>query len=301
MEGESGARPEERADRAYYLGCPVWQCDAWRGSLLPSRAARLEMLAGYSEVFSTVEGNATFYAIPTLDVVRRWAAQARPGFRFALKFPGAITHERMLVNAERELGSFLECLAILDEADRLGPTFIQLPPAFEGRRLAALERLLERLPEEWPFAVEPRHADYFAGPMATRLDELLRSRCVDRVVFDSRPLFSRPPEDEVERESQRRKPRSPIYLETTGPRPFLRLVGRNDLSLVGPWVDEWAPRIAGWIQQGLQPYVMTHAPDDAFAPEFARRFHAALRIALPSLPPLPAWPGEQERRQQSLF
>ena len=69
-------------------------------------------------------------------------------------------------------------------------------------------------------------------------------------------------------------------------------------------LTEWAPIVANWLKQGLQPYFFTHAPADQFAPTLASMFHEALMGELPSLPPLPEWPGEQEThepRQQELF
>ena len=48
---------------------------------------------------------------------------------------------------------------------------------------------------------------------------------IDRCLFDSRALFSAPPRDQIERESQRRKPRSPFRTTVTGTRPMLRFGG----------------------------------------------------------------------------
>ena len=95
---------------------------------------------------------------------------------------------------------------------------------------------------------------------------------MDRVIFDSRPLFSRDPDDEIEQVSQQRKPKSPVRKFVTGSRPLLRLVGRNDLSLVEPWVKEWTQQIREWVDAGLEPYVFAHTPDDQFAPDFAAMF-----------------------------
>ena len=86
---------------------------------------------------------------------------------------------------------------------------------------------------------------------------------------------------------------------------MVRFVGRNDLSLVTPWIAEWATTISTWMQSGLRPVVFTHAPDDVFDPEFARQLHNAIRVSWPALPALPPWPGEIERAtrktQRSLF
>jgi uncharacterized protein YecE (DUF72 family) len=288
-----------------YLGCPVWACEHWKGTLFTSRAPRSEWLRQYSSVFNTVEGNSTFYALPSLETARRWRDEARPGFRFALKFPRSITHDRRLEKAERETAAFLEIADVLDSQRKLGPTFIQLPPDFSPQSFDVLERYLKSLPTHFPWAVEVRHWDWYdGGPNEWKLDELLRELRMDKVLFDSRPLFSKPPADEIEKISQGRKPRTPHRTTVTSQHPFLRLVGRNHLADVEPWINEWAEEVAGWLRDGRTPYVFTHAPDDTFAPQFARMFLTRLRECLPDLPDLPRWPGDSDRprfEQRSLF
>lgn len=288
---------------AYYLGCPIWACERWHGSLYTRKAPRREWLRQYSRVFNTVEGNSTFYGLPSLESVRRWADESREGFRFALKFPREISHDHRLIGAQRETDEFLQVLALLWEARRLGPTFLQLPKGFSGAHLADLKNYLSRLPREFPYAVELRHEDFFSDPIEHELDEFLRERQVDRVIFDSRPLFSAPPDDPIEHESQQRKPRMPVHTHVTSKHPLVRFVGRNDLHRATPWIREWALVVAGWIEGGLRPFIFTHSPDDTHAPQFARLFHQELSKHTTRVDPLPSWPGEEESsaRQLDLF
>lgn len=285
----------------YYLGCPIWACEDWVGSIFTSRS-RQSWLAEYSAAFNTVEGNSTFYGLPASDVVQRWADQTAEGFRFCLKFPSTITHERQLVDAEAETAEFLDRLAILHRAGRLGPSMLQLPPFFAGRQLPQLEKFLNALPDEFPYAVEVRHLDYFdRGSCENQLNHLLYSLGMDRALFDTRALFSKPASDPLERKSQDRKPQSPHRATVTGQRPMLRFVGRNDHGEASQWIEEWVAVVAKWIRQGLSPFVFTHSPDDKFSPLFAAEFHVRLSQHLPSLQPLPAWPGTKIDKQQSLF
>lgn len=285
----------------YHLGCPVWACDAWVGSLYTTTQRR-KWLLEYSSVFSTVEGNSTFYGQPSPDTVRRWASETAPGFRFALKFPRTITHERLLIDAADETRLFIETLQILRELDRLGPSILQLPPWFDGRKFDDLACYLRGLPRELPVAVEVRHLDYFHhGHFEDQLTELLVELGMERVIFDSRALFSAPPTDKFEEASQQRKPNLPVRPIALGNQPLVRFVGRNRIDEVEPWIEAWVPVVAEWMQRGKTPYVFTHAPNDAFAPEFAVRFHAALQQVCPRLVDLPDWPGHQLKRQKSLF
>jgi len=285
-------------NQLYRLGCPVWNCDAWKGSVYPASAAKDRWLGHYTKTFGTVEGNSTFYGIPGPDTFRRWADQAADGFKFALKFPRAISHEHELIGAQTQTDLFLQGLEILDQAGRLGTSFLQLGPRFSGAGLGALQNYLDRLPNQFPYAVEVRHPAWFEGALEKELNQLLEFHDVDRVIFDSRTLFSAPPSDEAEIKSQSRKPRSPIRDFVTGSRPMLRLVGRNNVSLADPWIDEWVPKVATWIRDGLKPYVFLHAPDDAFAPQLAMRFHNTLAEMIPELEPFNSWPHSVEIQQQ---
>lgn len=282
-----------------FLGCPVWACPAWVGSFFTPDAKPRDFLAQYSSVFNTVEGNSTFYALPSRDTVCRWAKDTAPGFRFSLKFPRTISHDKQLVAADAETAAFLELLSTLNDADRLGPSFLQLQDTFGGRQFESLCRYLEALPHEWPFAVEVRHRDYFDnGPNERALDELLRRLHIGRVLFDTRALFSASPDTKAEVEARRRKPQSPLCRTVTGRRPFLRLMGRDNLDLAQSWIDDWAPIVAEWLRAGLSPFVFTHTPNDFFAVEFAQRFHRCLSELVPTLPPLPKMPAELQSQKQ---
>ena len=283
----------------YYLGCPVWSCEAWVGSLYRRKLPRKRWLEDYSAVFSTVEGNSTFYALPQASTVEHWCQVTQDGFRFSLKFPRAISHDQRLVSAEPMTGAFLELLQILQQHDRLGPSFLQLPPDFGPSEFENLVRYCESLPDEFPYAVEVRQFGYYdEGPNEQRLDGMLRENGIDKVLFDSRPLYSAPPTTETERVSQGRKPRTPLRKTTTGDRPFVRFIGRDETDRLKPWIEEWSQQTVEWIQAGKTPFIMTHAPDDTYAPEFARLFHEAVKRRLPETPLLAEWPGKAESQSQ---
>lgn len=224
-------------------------------------------------MFNTVEGNSTFYGLPSLDTARRWADESAEGFRFSLKMPRAISHESRLVGCERELAAFLEFASVLHDADRLGPSFLQVGPKFAPDCFRQLEAFVNRLPKELTWAVEVRHHDWFdQAENESALNQLLTDRAIDKVLFDSRPLYQLPPDDEIEAASQTRKPKTPVRQTVTSRRPMLRIVGRNRVELTQKFIDQWVPIVKGWVDSGLEPYIFTHAPDDRFAPEFARRF-----------------------------
>jgi uncharacterized protein YecE (DUF72 family) len=200
--------------------------------------------------------------------------------------------------------AFLRLMQVLREADRLGPAFIQLPPYFEGRSLPVLKQFLERLPKEFPYAVEVRHKDWFDGAVyENSLNSLLTDRGIDRCHMDTRALFSLPPSDQYEEEEQRIKPRVPFRTTVTAQHPMIRIVGRNNAHESAPWLAEWAQVVATWIERGLHPILFIHAPFELYIPLLTRQMYSLLRETVPSLPDLAPWPGEEEARgpQQRLL
>ena len=281
----------------YRLGCPVWGRRDWIGTLLPAGCKPGGYLREYGRVFNAVEGNTTFYATPTADVVAKWREASDPDFRFCFKLPRVLTHERMLEAAGGAAARFVDAMAPLQS--RLGPFMIQLPPAFGPPRLSKLEAFLGELPRGFDFAVEVRHAGFGPGTGAgRRLAEVLAAHGFDRVVLDARAIHAREAPDEDTAIAQQRKPLLEPAFDLPGRHPIVRFIGdhefaRND-ALFAPWIDA----IVAAIERGAEPYVFVHCPNDANAPALARRLHGLLRARV-DVGEVPPFPGD--RGQQTLF
>ncbi len=283
-----------------FLGCPEWANTDWRGSLFPQRASSAEFLGHYASVFNTVEGNTTFYALPRPELVQRWHEETPEGFRFCLKFPKRISHELRLRHVEEEQALFFRTFAPLEE--RLGPLFLQLSAAFGPDALGVLERFLRGLPGGFRYAVEVRHPEFFRqGEAEQRLEEVLHKHQVARAVFDTTELFASEATDAVTQEAQRKKPGVPFRDSVTTDFALVRFVGHLEDARNHEALERWAQRVARWLSEGLTPWCFIHTPGDVTAPALARTFHQDLCRHLPTLPELPAFPGEQEPRQMDLF
>lgn len=279
---------------AWYLGCPVWAHAPWKGRFFTSGAHRADFLPQYASVFDTVEGNSTFYALPSRSNAERWAKEAPQGFRFCFKFPRQISHDRGLRNARIETQSFLRWLEPLE--GKLGPVFLQLGPRFGPDQLDILRRYLDELPDALNVAVEVRHEGFFdEGEHESRLDELLRNAEVDRVNFDTRGLFAANASDDASVDALRKKPRLPLRQTVTGRHPFVRFVGDPVIEKNRPWLEPWVDAVREWVAKGLRPYIFVHHADDLYAPELARFFHEMVIAKIPALAPIRKWPAELQR------
>jgi uncharacterized protein YecE (DUF72 family) len=133
------------------------------------------MLAYYSERFTTVEINASFYRMPAPATVAAWAAGTPPGFVFTLKAPQRITHMRRLRDIDEPLRSF--CDVALNLGEKLGPLFFQLPPNFK-KDTPRLQDLLAQLPPGRRCALEFRHASWFTDDVYAALRARDAALCV---------------------------------------------------------------------------------------------------------------------------
>ena len=192
----------------YYLGCPAWGLKEWVGNLYTADARPREYLEQYARVFNTVEGNTTFYSLPSPETVQRWRDAVPESFRFCFKLPREITHYQGLVGAAADTRRFFVRMAPLEE--RLGVFMIQLPPTFGPERLDVLDHFLETLPGEYRYAVELRHPGFFAPEASDRVHELLFARGCERVVMDTRGLRAGDPEHPEVRAARHAKPQNNI-------------------------------------------------------------------------------------------
>ena len=264
----------------------MWTYAPWQGRYLPPSLAPRDRLRAYATWCNAVEGNTTFYATPALDTVTSWAEQTAPDFRFILKLPKTVTHERHLTNVEEPVRAFLAAIEPLGQ--RAHTLWIQLPPSFSPVGLGALTGFLRRLPHEYRYCVEVRHRAFFEDPRSERqLEQVLGDAGAEWVSFDTTILFGGPPLSAAEREAWIRKPRLPRRSRALTADPVVRYIGRDDAArtVAGwqPWVDE----VAGWLREGRSPTVFIHTPDNVDALELARRFHDDVRARVPAVEPLP--------------
>lgn len=278
-----------------FLGLPIWNRADWSGELYPAGTPAGERLAAYARVFNAVEGNTTFYATPPASTIERWRAQTGPGFHFCFKLPRTITHDRLLVNARREAEAFMSVIEPLGGC--LGPVLVQLPPRFAPERLPVLEDFLLALPPVASYAVEVRHPGFFVGSPAVELDAMLGELGVDRVILDARGVHEARGDEPALVEAKQRKPKLPAPVVATAHRPVLRYVADPELSANDARLDAWARQVARWLEEGREPHLFMHLPNDFDVPRLARRFFELL-TARAEVGHLPGWPGEHRQPSQ---
>jgi len=154
------------------------------GWSIPREARRWAGAAGshlrrYGREFACVEINSSFYRPHRRETYVRWASAVPPGFKFAIKCPREITHERKLRNIDAALTRFLFEISGLGR--KRGPVLVQLPPSFEFDRRRVMQFFTRlRTADRGPVVCEPRHPSWFTDDV----DQLLRRFRIARVAAD---------------------------------------------------------------------------------------------------------------------
>jgi uncharacterized protein YecE (DUF72 family) len=162
--------------KAIHIGTAGWSLPAEQRDHFGAGAS---ILARYATRLNAVEINSSFYRPHRPATYARWAVSVPEDFRFAVKMPKAITHERRLVDCDALLERFLGEAGAL--GGKLGPLLVQLPPSltFDPKVVRAFFAGL-RVRFDGAVVCEPRHASWFTA----RADEILREARVGIVAAD---------------------------------------------------------------------------------------------------------------------
>ncbi len=220
----------------------------WKGSFYPDKIAPEAMLAWYAERLPTVEINNTFYQMPKVEVLQRWADATPEAFRFAIKASKRITHDaRLGAEAAADSVAYLyKNLATL--GPKRGPVLFQLPP-FLKKDTARLQAFLGLLPEGHRAAFEFRHDTWFDNDVYALLKSAGASLCLS------------------EREDS-----TPPPLVETAPWGYVRL--RLD-HYAEDELAAWAERLAATQWQEVFVYFMHEPTAPGYAAALQARYPAS--------------------------
>ena len=260
-----------------HIGTSGWKYPEWRRRFYPPGLRQVDELEYLAQQMNSAEINGSFYSLQTPQRYANWAAQTPDGFVFAVKGSRYVTHIKRLAEPEQTLANFYASgpLALgsrtgpflwqmarntVFHADRIAQFLAALPTT--ATAAAALAATSERVEEPYTQAPVPgplRHAmevrhESFRDPAFLTL---LREHNVALVCADSAGRF-------------------PYFEDVTADFTYVRLHGPKRLyygSYQPDLITEWATRIRGWIDTGLDTYVYFDntaggsAPHDAVALE----------------------------------
>lgn len=238
------------------IGTSGWMYDHWKGVFYPKELPKKDWLSFYTQVFDTVEINASFYHLPREATFKRWYSETPPSFLFAVKAPRYMTHVKKLKDIDEVLVLFYHRVALLQE--KCGPLLFQFPPrfSFDQERIASF---LGKLSTAFQYVFEFRHPSFFCE----ELYELLGERGI-ALCFADTPFF---PYAEVITASF-------VYLRLHGSQSlYTHRYSEEELSL-------WAQKIRTW-QKGYTVYCYFDNDYAGFAVENALALGKCLGLFIP--------------------
>lgn len=252
------------------VGGTLWNVTAWRGSIYPARTPQRDWPTHYGRHFGTIEFNATHYRIYPPEKMAAWAQALPEDFLFCPKFPQIITHFRRFRQCEGPTDDFIQGLLAL--GNRLGPSFIQLPPHFAPTQVDALLDYLAQWPRELPLAIEFRHPDWFsAQPHAEAVWAAMEELGIGSVLSDTALR------------------RDAVHMRLTAPFVLVRFGGGDGHPTDATRLADWAQRLQAWGDAGLRNfYFLMHQPDSIRTPETCVDFSRAWQSVAPHAPAIRA-------------
>ena len=154
------------AKKRIYVGTSGWTYDDWTGPFYPGDVKGAQRLEFYAGRFDTVEVNATFYRLPTQNMIDAWNRRLGSRFHLVLKGSRLITHLKKLDDCREPLEALLGRVLQLR---RLKVILWQLPPSLH-KDCERLDRFLSELPGEVRHAVEFRHASWWDDEVTALLE-----------------------------------------------------------------------------------------------------------------------------------
>ncbi len=235
-----------------YVGTSGWVYPHWREVFYPKGLPQARWFEFYAARLGTVEINNTFYRLPEAATFGQWAAQAPPGFVYAVKASRYMTHLKKLKDAADPLARFVERARAL--GTHLGPILYQLPPNWH-QNLPRLEAFLALLPGDLLHAFEFRHPSWLSDEAFTLLDRYGAGFCVMDLPGLETPV------------------------RATGRLAYVRFHGPGR-AYEGSYSEEelraWARRIRGLLRGGRPAYVYFNNDAHGYAVQNALRLQEML-------------------------
>ncbi|MCD9854646.1 DUF72 domain-containing protein [Epilithonimonas sp. JDS] len=213
----------------FHIGCSGFYNAYWKGSLYPAYSQNKDFLKLYSQTFDIVEINSTFYRKPTVKTLQKWVDETPDDFKFFIKIPKTISHQKPFENKKEEILAFCNYIKT-NLGKKLAGFLFQFPPSFH-KTSENLIWLNENLPDDFLIVVEFRHNSWWS-------DDVLKIFKNKKWIFSGTSFPSNLPEDII----------------VTNPNVgYYRLHGKPTLYK-SPYSEEFLNDLAGKIKKTKKEY-----------------------------------------------
>ncbi|KQT35465.1 histidine kinase [Chryseobacterium sp. Leaf405] len=176
-----------------YIGCSGFYNNDWKGSLYPEDAKSKDFLSLYSHQFNCVEINSTFYRKPTAKTLLKWFDETPEDFRFFIKIPKTISHEKRLKDCKNEISDFCNHIKT-NLGKKLSGFLYQFPPSFKNNK-ENIDLILKNIDFNFSNVIEFRHESWWQNEIFDILKE-------NNVIFSGVSFPGNLPEDIIMNHSE---------------------------------------------------------------------------------------------------
>lgn len=224
------------------LGATGWSMPKWKGNIYPPKSKAEDFAKLYSEQFSTIEFNTTYYQVPPETLMERWYHNTTPDFVFCPKMFVGISQSSNIGMGSSILPDFLNRMTMFKE--KLGLIFMQMPQSFSTKKMDNFKKFVENWRPGIPLAIELRHDSFFQREVAIEVAQIMESAGISWMITD---VAGR---------------REVSHGHITAPFMGVRYVGNDDESDLER-IDSWIDRLINWQLNGVEVlYFFIHTPEN---------------------------------------
>lgn len=152
------------------VGTSGWQYSDFKATFYPEDLPSAARLAYYAERLRTVEINSTFYHMPCVATVQKWADETPEIFHITVKLNRYFTHTKKLAVDDEFCAKLDEFLtAVMTLGDKIAVVLVQLPPSLRCD-LATLQAFLDAIDGRVTIALECRHESWINAEVREMLE-----------------------------------------------------------------------------------------------------------------------------------
>ena len=232
-----------------YIGCAKWNKTDLKG-FYPKGTK--DELTYYATQFNSIELNATFYSLPSVEQVLTWKEKTPENFKFFPKITNTVSHFRRLINVTDVVTDY--ATSVQNFGDKLGMVFLQLHDNFKPKDFDRVEKIVQDRHSEIPLAIEVRSAEWFEEENFEKFSQLLEDNNIANIIVDTAGR------------------RDMLHMRLTSDTAFIRYVGANADSDYAR-LDDWLERIKLWKKEGLKNlYFFVHQNVELASPLLSAYF-----------------------------
>ena len=232
-----------------YIGCAKWNKTDLKGFYPKGTKDELKY---YATQFNSIELNATFYSLPSVEQVLTWKEKTPENFKFFPKITNTVSHFRRLINVTDVVTDY--ATSVQNFGDKLGMVFLQLHDNFKPKDFDRVEKFVKDWPREIPLAIEVRSVEWFEEDNFDKFSQLLEENNIANIIVDTAGR------------------RDMLHMRLTTDTAFIRYVGANAESDYAR-LDDWLERIKLWKEEGLKNlYFFVHQNVELASPLLSAYF-----------------------------